>query len=158
MVLLLIQTKVTEDELCFCDGVIDLSDKENVRTVKQQRGLITFQSCAAKRNDKKHEDIFANISLPFNVHRKCATDYTRPQTIESHAKLKRSNNKEDCEHLPTPPKLPSSTQGFSEKANCLFCAKPIQFDQSRVPLDRRRSCSDFTSVDADLQQLNNVKN
>ena len=110
----------------FCDGVIDLSDKENVRTVRQQRGLIIFQSCAAKRNDKKHEDIFANISLPFNVHRKCVTDYTRPQTIESHAKLKRSNNTEDCEHLPTPPKLRSSTQGFRKKPS--VCSVPNRYN------------------------------
>ena len=60
----------------FCETEIDFVDKDNIRTVKQERAVLTFKATAKERGDGKLEGLLESIELPFNGHNECARGYT----------------------------------------------------------------------------------
>ena len=85
------------------------------------------------------------------MHKKCTSDYTKPDKIK--ASLKRLKNDAEVDSCSSsPPKRRTSTCGYDEK-KCLFCAEVIETHQSKYSLDRRRSFSDFASLPENTPKL-----
>ena len=128
-------------------------DKENVRTVKQERAVLTFKAAAKERGGEELEAMLESIELPFNVHKECARDYTKPGKVKASVRRK-MNDEEGLKYFsPSPKKLRSSVDGYDEKVNCLFCAEMIETEQSKVPHDRRHGYSGFISLPGDIPKL-----
>ena len=90
------------------------------------------------------------------VHKRCASNYTKSDQIKAFLKRQRDSQVDkydDHVFLSPPPKLRSSVSEYDEKLNCLFCTEKIEFDQSKLAVERRRDFSDFQSLPEDIPKF-----